>query len=184
MHTHFRRYSISAAHMSLVLSSGLLLAAGCAISPPPETTAEAASPAGVRQELEQAYELNRRALLARDLNAVLALRTPDFSAITPDGVTHGSQEMAEFSRNLLANVEQWLALSFDILSLEERGDEVSADVRQHTIRMQRRNDGKVHRIENWVTQRETWVRTSQGWKMRRVDNMRDQKVLIDGQPRQ
>jgi hypothetical protein len=85
-------------------------------------------------------------------------------------------------QHLLANVQQWEALSFELGDIREAGDEVSADVRQHTIRRQLR-DGAVRTIENRVTQRETWRRTPAGLRVRRVDNIRDQVVLIDGRPR-
>lgn len=167
----------------------VLLIGACATTPSvedapqsPVPAAEAAALATVRQELEQAYERNRQALLARDLAGVLALRTSDFHVVTPDGATHDAREMADFSRNLLENVVSWEALSFDILSIEDHGDEIGADIRQHSNRMMRRDDA-IRRVENWVTQRETWVRTPEGLRLRRVDNIRDQRVLIDGIPR-
>jgi hypothetical protein len=144
----------------------------------------ALSDAAVRRALEAAYERNRQALLERDPAAVIALRTPDFSVTTPDGATHDAAEMAGFTRNLLASVEGWEALSFDIDSIARQGDEAAAEVRQHSIRLMRRPEGKLQRVENWVTQREAWVSTPQGWRIRRVDNIRDQRVLIDGVPRQ
>jgi hypothetical protein len=55
-------------------------------------------------------------------------------------------------------------------------------VRQHIVRMAHRSDGRVHHLETWVTQRETWLRTLDGWKLHRVDGIRDQRRLIDGQP--
>jgi ketosteroid isomerase-like protein len=168
------------------LALALLLVA-CATAhddgpPTPVPAAEAAARPTVRQQLEQAYEVNRQALLAKDLAAVLALRTPNFEVVTPDGAVHDAEEMAGFTRNLLDNLVSWEALSFDILSLAAGDGEVAAEVRQHSIRNMRR-DGTVRRIENWVTQRETWVLGPDGWRIRRVDNIRDQRVLIDGVPR-
>jgi hypothetical protein len=159
--------------------SVLALLALAAASPAPAAVNDPA----LRPALEAAYEADRRALLARDADAVIALRTPDFSAITPDGTVHDSAEMAGATRNMLANVRKWELLSFEIGPVTRSGDEVSADIGQHSIRLQLRSDGQVHRIENWVTQRETWVVTPAGLRIRRVDNLRDQKVLIDGQPR-
>jgi hypothetical protein len=161
-----------------------LMLGGCAANSPPAGPPPAAvSEAALRQALEAAYARNREALLARDAAAVIALRTADFEVATPDGTRHGADEMAGFSRNLLANVERWEALSFDILSIAPSGGEAAAEVRQHSIRLMRRPNGKVERVENRVTQRETWVSTPGGWRLRRVDNIRDQQVLIDGVPR-
>lgn len=175
---------------SLRLSPALAVAlaalvGGCATGSPSALAprGQAASPQSLREALAAAYEHNRRALLSNDAAAVLALRTGDFQVVTPDGTIHDAREMSAFTHNLLANVERWEALSFDIETLEPRGNEVAADVRQHSIRIMRRGEGKTRRVENWVTQRETWLRTPAGWKIRRMDNIRDQRVLIDGVPR-
>ena len=53
---------------------------------------------------------------------------------------------------------------------------------QHLVRMSLRNDNKVHRVETWVTQRERWRLTPDGWKLAKVDDIRDQKRLVDGKP--
>ena len=165
--------------------AGLLGASCTTVRPDPAATTAGRNDdlQGARRALEIAYEKNRQALLSRELSAVLALRTPDFHVVTPDGATHGPEEMANFSRNLLENVQQWVELSFTPENIQQNDNEISADVRQHSIRLQRR-DGAIRPIENWVTQRETWVMTPEGLKHRRVDNIRDQRVLIDGQPRQ
>ena len=72
------------------------------------------------------------------------------------------------------------ALTFEIDSLEIVGNEARAIVRQHLDRMALRPDGKVHHVETWATQREIWLRTPAGWKLRRVDGVRDQRRLVDG----
>jgi hypothetical protein len=81
---------------------------------------------GVRQELERAYAQNRQAFLDKNVDAVMALRTPDYYTVDANG--------------------------------------------------------QVHHVQTWVTQRETWRKTAQGWKLRLVDQVHDQRRLIDGQP--
>jgi ketosteroid isomerase-like protein len=154
---------------------------GYAQSPAPAPAAQI-SVAEARQLLEAAYAENRRAHLAKDLDAVLRQRSPDFQAILPDGRVVTAEQQAEASRNLLANVE-WVDLTLELGEVRVTGDALTADVTQHTIRRQMR-DGAVQRIENWVIQTETWVRTPQGLRIRRVENIRDQCVLIDGRIRQ
>lgn len=170
------------------LSSLLLLAlagwevAGCATVPEPASAA-GLSQAQARRLLEAAYAENRRAHLARDLEAVLRQRAPDFQAVLPDGRIVTAEQQAEASRNLLANVVEWVGLTLDLGEIRIDGDELSVDVTQHTIRRQMR-DGALRRIENWVIQTETWVVTPDGPRIRRVDNLRDQCVLIDGRIRE
>jgi ketosteroid isomerase-like protein len=136
----------------------------------------------VRQALERRYDDNRRAFLAKDLAAIMALRTPDFHAVTPDGVIHDRAEMELATRALLDGIDRWIEQTMVIDSLEVAGDLARAIVRQHVVRMARRNDGLIHHVETWVTQRETWRRTEEGWKLYRVDGIRDQRRLIDGRP--
>ena len=173
-------------HRAIALAAAVAATAACvpatADAPAADRPAPAAAPS-LRQEVEQAYDRNRQALMANDLAGILALRTPDFSVTTPDGAVHDYAEMEGFSRNLVENVQRCEALSFDILSIDAQGEDIAVEIRQHSIRMQRRSDGNIHRIENWVNQRETWVRTPEGLKVRRVDNIRDQRVEIDGVPR-
>jgi ketosteroid isomerase-like protein len=136
----------------------------------------------VRHDLEQRYDENIRAFLAKDFTAIMALRTEDFHSVTPDGVRHDRADMELQTKGFLNGIERWIATSFDIDSLEVSGDLASAIVRQHADRMALRSDGLVHHVETWVTQREIWRRTSTGWKLYRVDSIRDQRRLIDGQP--
>jgi len=41
-------------------------------------------------------------------------------------------------------------------------------------------EGTLHTIHTEVTQRETWTRTPEGWKLLFVDEVRDQLTLDDG----
>jgi ketosteroid isomerase-like protein len=154
--------------------AAMLLVQACATVPARE--------ASVREQLEQAYRKNEAAMLARDVAAVMALRTEDFHSLTPDGLTHDRAAMEAYTRNFLSGVQRWISISETIESIELQGAEAAATVRQHAVRMQLRNDNKVHHVETWVTQKETWRRTGEGWKLARVDTIRDQKRLVDGQP--
>lgn len=138
--------------------------------------------AQARRELEAWYAENRRAFLAKDLAAIMTLRSAEFHAITPDGVTSDRAAMERATAGLLNGIEQWIDLSFTIDSLELMGREARAVVRQHAVRRALRSDGRVHHVETWVTQRESFRREHGGWRLYRADDLRDQRRLIDGQP--
>jgi ketosteroid isomerase-like protein len=159
-------------HFALIL---LIVAGGATATPRPNQ-------ADIRSEIEQAYARNREAMLAKDAAAVMALRTGDFHSVTPDGLTHDRSAMEGYIRNFLAGVERWISLGEEIESLQLEGNEAVATVRQHAVRMHLRADNRVHHVETWVRQRETWRRTPQGWKLALVDQVRDQKRLVDGLP--
>lgn len=48
--------------------------------------------------------------------------------------------------------------------------------------MQRFPDGTLHKVEAGAVQRETWKRAAEGWKLYRVDNIRDGAFLVDDKP--
>jgi len=137
-------------------------------------------PQRVRAELEVAYEQNRQAYLKKDFAAIMALRAPDFHAVTPNGEVQDRAAMESYIQGFLNGIDRWIDTSFDIDSLEVAGDQARAIVRQHADRMALRPDGNVHHVETWVTQRETWRYSDAGWKLWRVDNLRDQRRMVDG----
>ena len=153
----------------------------------PEVTSSthpAGSPtlAVARRGVREANRRNRAAMLAKDMKAVMALRTDDFHSITPDGKLHNRAAMEAYTGGFLNGVERWISISFKVESLTLNGLEADAITRQHLVRMSLRNDNKVHHVETWVTQRERWRLTPEGWKLAKVDDVRDQKRLVDGKP--
>ena len=157
-----------------------LLGGGCADSALAQQSAM--DTALVRRQLDKRYDQNRRAFFAKDLDAIMALRTEDFHTVTPDGLTHDRAEMRLMTQALLKGIDRWISTTFDIDSLVVEGDLAHAIVRQHADRFALRGDGQVHHVETWVTQRETWRKTPDGWKLYRVDGLRDQRRLVDGKP--
>jgi ketosteroid isomerase-like protein len=148
----------------------------------PRTPGSPDGPTQARAEILRWYAMNTGAFRAKDLPAIMALRTEDFYTVTPDSVRHDRAGMEQSTRAFLDGIDRWIAMDFQLDSLELDGDLAHAVVRQHADRMARRQDGKVHHVETWVRQRETWRKTSEGWKMYRVDDLHDQRRLIDGQP--
>jgi ketosteroid isomerase-like protein len=136
----------------------------------------------VRAELEQAYKENTAAFMRWDLAAVMALRARDFHTVTPDGVTRDRSAMEQYITGIMNGVRKWNRITFTIDSLDVRGDTALAIVSQHVDRMALRPDNLVHHVETWVTQRETWMKHDSRWLMWRVDQLRNQRRLVDEQP--
>ena len=90
--------------------------------------------------------------------------------------------MELYTSAFLNGIRKWNAQQISIDSLEVRGDTAIAIVTQYLDRMALRSDNLVHRVETWVTQRETWIRSGSRWLMWRVDQLRNQRRLIDGKP--
>lgn len=136
----------------------------------------------VRKEIEDWYAHNIAAFKAKDVAAIMSLRTEDFHTVTPDGKVNTRADMEAYTKLFLARIDHFLSLEFQIGVIDIQGELATADVRQKTTRMQRLPDGTLHKVEAGVVQRETWKRTTQGWKMYTVDNIRNPIVFVDDKP--
>ena len=145
--------------------------------------------ADVRREIEEAYRRLARAVEMKDFNAFQALRVAEFATIPPDGVPSPRARMAERARGLLERIQLPITTTNEILELTTRGDEAIATVRQKFTRQQlgENQPGSVpttvrqRTIHTEVTQRETWRKTTEGWKLVLVDEVRDHVRFLDGQ---
>ena len=127
----------------------------------------------VRREIENAYKELARAVETKNFEAFQALRTADFATIPPEGAPSPPARMADRARGMLAGIQPPITTTNDILELTTRGDEAIATVRQKFSR-QVIVDGQLRSRYTEVTQRETWRKTGEGWKLAFVDEVRDQ----------
>ena len=139
--------------------------------------------AAVRAELAARYAENAAAFMKGDVEAIMALRAPDFYTIGPDGARNDRAAMAQYTRGLLNGIRKWNKLEQNIDSLDVVGDTAIVTMSQYLDRMALRSDNEVHHVETWATQREAWVRIGGKWFLWRVDQVRNQRRLVDGKPR-
>jgi hypothetical protein len=133
----------------------------------------------VRRALEEQYAKIAEANKNKDLAAELALRTPDFSAKFPNGEIKSSEEMAGYSRVLFAQIQPPITVSNTIETLTVRGSEAIAVVHQRFSRMQVKA-GQLRKVETEARQRETWVLTREGWRLKFVDDVHPGAWYVDG----
>jgi Domain of unknown function (DUF4440) len=174
-----RRLGQGALVVALVVAIG---GVGCA--QPRASRSEAPdSLAAVRRELAARYAENEAGFFVRDPDRVMRLRHPAFHTITPDGKVSTREQMYQRTRDFIGRIERFDSLSETITALTLVGDTAHAIVDQRTVRQQRLNDGAVHEVRTSVVQRESWIRTSQGWLLWRVDQIQPGETLVDGRPR-
>lgn len=138
--------------------------------------------AHIRAELTRLYAENSEAYKRGDLAAVMRLRAPDFHTLTPDGQRRDRAGMEQYIQGIMNGIQKWNSLTLTIDSLHVIGDTAFAIVSQHLDRVALRPDNQYHHVETWVTQRETWVRHGGTWLMWRVDQLTNQRRLVDGKP--
>lgn len=133
----------------------------------------------VRRALEKQYAKLAEANTNKDLAAVLALRTPDFSAKFANGEIRNSEEMAGYSRILFEQMQPPIIVSNTIETLTVRGNEAIAVVHQRFSRNQVKA-GQLRKVETEARQRETWVLTREGWRLKFVDDVHPGAWYVDG----
>jgi ketosteroid isomerase-like protein len=138
----------------------------------------------VRRELQAEYDELSAAFIRQDVDAVLSFRTDDFHTISPTGdPPMNAEQMKEYTRNwLLVQNKPPIVVRMTVESVEVRSkDEAAAHVLQYASRWQER-EGKLAHVVHEVRQRETWVRTPAGWKIREVDqiDLANRKRWING----
>src|SRR5260370_591918 len=87
--------------------------------------------------------------------------------------------MSGYSRAVLAQSQPPVVVRNPIRSFDYRGDTAVAMVWQEFSRMQTKA-GALRHVETTAQQRETWVRTSEGWKLRYVDDVKPGAWYVDG----
>ncbi len=135
----------------------------------------------VRREIEARHAELAAAVEGKDFAALQKLWTEDFLAWLPSGSIQNSEQMASRSKILLGKIQQPIHISNTIETLILMDSEAIVLVRQNFSSMQEIS-GQLRLIETSARQRETWTRTSEGWKLKFIDHIHDQQTLIDGQP--
>jgi ketosteroid isomerase-like protein len=152
----------------------ILVLAACATTPAPR----------VHDQIQAEYDKLAAAFERQDVDGVLSFRAPDFHTIPPNGGPPDTYEaMANYTRNwLLVQNKPPIEVDFTVLSIEMQSPDIAAvKVLQKASRYQDREGKRVH-VRHEVTQRETWRRTPQGWKIFKVDqiDLAGRKRWVDG----
>ncbi len=152
----------------------LALFVGCASMDP-------ASTESVQKELELTYQSLAEANARRDMNAIVAMWSDDFSRVEQDGSVTTAAEVRSAWQELLDTSLDPLHFRYSIQALEVNEGEAIATVQQEVSRM-RAIDGELKQLDTVATQRETWVKTDEGWRLRRISDVRELRRLVDGVP--
>jgi len=133
----------------------------------------------VRRALEEQYAKIAEAQINKDIEAMRALRTPDFTVDTANGEKWDLETSLNYSRIGFQQVQSNISISNTIESLDVHGDEAVAVVHQQWSRMQMKR-GKLRRVDTEAIQTETWVNTKDGWKLKHIGNIKPGAWYVDG----
>ena len=133
----------------------------------------------VRSALEEQYAKISEATRKKDLVALLALRTPDFTVKTAKGETWSYEQSADYVKRGFEQVQSIVSLSFTIGTISVSGNEAAVIIHQQWARMQMMK-GKLRRVDTSAVQRETWINTLEGWRLKLIDDVHPGAWFVDG----
>ncbi len=133
----------------------------------------------VRSALEEQYAKISEATRKKDLVALLALRTPDFTVKTAKGETWSYEQSADYVKRGFEQVQSIVSLSFTIGTISVSGNEAAVIIHQQWARMQMMK-GKLRRVDTSAVQRETWINTPEGWRLKLIDDVHPGAWFVDG----
>ncbi|HYC61975.1 MAG TPA: alpha/beta fold hydrolase [Thermoanaerobaculia bacterium] len=142
-----------------------------------------ASTGAAQREIQAAIDASIEADRRHDMAARLELLTADFEVVTLDGRVLRRPDVergiAQFQKSTIAFNP---ATRTTIENIVVSGDVATVLTNQHLVRTVRGPAGSpVERISN-IRHRETWVRTADGWKTKRVEETEQGAVTVDGAP--
>lgn len=142
------------------------------------------APTQVEREIRAAYKQLERAYTRQDFDGIMATRDRDLVVVVPEGVNRIEtyEETAGLMRKWFSMNKPPIELRYIIESITVHSpDEAVVRVLQRGSRYQER-DGHMAHVKHEVRQRETWIRTSSGWKVRKIDeiDLASRKVWEDG----
>jgi ketosteroid isomerase-like protein len=145
---------------------------------PTETVMEQGADA-VRRELQAAYAQAGDAWKQKDAAGIMRLVTPDFGQTMPGGETipHAVAEEGLKAWFDTTDAVQRYAVRIDAMSVS--GDEAVATVAEDVATTFADPAGGKHERVQANTSRMTWVRTPEGWRIRRSDYLTG-TMTVDG----
>ena len=176
--------------MRLLLTSALLLSISCAASvvtaqqtpkldPTCDEKVVSDKSHPVWKAIDAQYAKLAEAMRKKDVDALFALYTPDFHAVTPTGEVWTRERSLAYQRNGIAQVRETSHISNTILRLTICGDEATATVLQQWYRTQLM-EGKSRRVETNAVQDEKWVKMPDGWKRGNIFEVKNGAAFVDG----
>ena len=138
----------------------------------------------VQRDIQERINESIEADIARDSAAGAHNLTDDFKVKLLDGTVLNRRQMLESNKqqkDSLFLVSDRTRITIYCLAL--KGREATVYTNQHYVRyMPDRKDGSPHEVITNITHRETWIFTSEGWKVKHIEELQEGSTLLNGQP--
>jgi hypothetical protein len=139
------------------------------------------SPDAVRKELRKRYDLAAAAFKRQDVEGIMKLTSSDLTSRRPNGQTWNRNQLQVYMNIVVGSLKTVDKASFTIKKVTLSGDEAVAIVDHVTAGTLNGGQGKPRKIIDRSTDRDVWVKTDEGWKIKFTECLKE-KATIDGKP--
>jgi hypothetical protein len=136
----------------------------------------------VRQEIQSRIDESIEADEAKDLVAKMEHSAPDLTLKLVGGTVldrNQIEEVVKRDADWILSVSDQTTVTIECIEL--KGKEAVLITDQHFVRMvPDRKDGSPHELITSVKHRETWIYTQNGWLTKRIDELKEGPIYLDG----
>lgn len=136
----------------------------------------------VRRELEAALATQDEAIKKNDFKAFVQTLASDYSVKLLSGDSLSREQIEGYVKSDMAHTKAVEKSASTIDALTVGSGEAIAIVTHEASRVLTDGQDVPHKWENKVVHKETWTRTGDGWKVRRVEEVKEIYLLRDGSP--
>lgn len=123
-----------------------------------------------RKAVEEEYERYHQAVKRKDVDAIMALLTPNYVWKMPDGTLYDYHQTKAALKSYYSTVRAVTDISTQIHRMTVQGNRAIAVVTERVV-LQTADSPRTIRTEHY---RETWVKTARGWKIRQTELFKEQ----------
>jgi ketosteroid isomerase-like protein len=128
-----------------------------------------------RRAVEEEYARYHQAVKRKDVEAIMALLTPNYVWKLPDGTIYDYHQTKTALESYYSTVRAVTDVSTHIHRMTIKGNRAIAVVTERVV-LQTVDSPRTIRTEHY---RETWVKTSSGWKIRQTELFKEQVKWVE-----
>jgi len=126
-----------------------------------------------KQAIYAEYQKSIKAFKAKNLNGTMEIAADDLTAKTPTGVIMNHQQMYDQMKLDLASMKSVKKYDIKIASMRIKKDTADVMVTQEVEIITSKN-GADHLLGSYAQNRNLWVRTRKGWKLKSIEMLKTQ----------
>ena len=136
---------------------------------------------GLQKEIEAIYATRQKAILKKDFARLKSDQADDYTEKSKDGTVQNRKQADVEADQLYSMVKEIFSYSIQVVAIQNKNNEIIVDTADSGEFSFVGPDDKIHRLTGKGRQRDIWIRTQQGLKMKYHEEL-ESNVQMDGKP--